>query len=246
MEQKEVAKTLEVVGLPEKAATIYAALLGKNRMSIAELARATEVKRATCYEHLEILLRKDLVSRVPIGKRTYYAASHPKNILNELKKQTVKIETQMGNMVAQFEQSTNKPKVSFFEGKRELKNIYNDMFKTTGDVYSLFPPDAFFESFSEEDYDEFDKTVGQHAFKGRDLFVKSRHHKRLKEIRAKNGGENKLDKKLPDWFESNVDVLICVDKVALMSLKDLSAVVIENKGIADLFRNMHTFMWKNS
>ncbi|MEK7118576.1 MAG: helix-turn-helix domain-containing protein [Patescibacteria group bacterium] len=245
MEQEEITRALEAIGLPEKAATIYAALLGKNRMSIAELARVTSVKRATCYEHLALLLQKDLVSRVPIGKRMYYAAAHPKNILRELKRQTVAIEAQMGDMVEQFERTTNRPKVSFFEGKRELRNIYSEMFKTVGDVYSLFPPDTFFESFSEEDYDEFDKTVSAHAFKSRDLFVKSRHHKRLGEIRRRNGGENKLDKQLPEWFSSNIDVLIFSDKVALMSLKDLSAIVIENKDIADLFRNIHTFMWKS-
>ncbi|MDO8576601.1 MAG: hypothetical protein Q7R90_04800 [bacterium] len=43
-----------------------------------------------------------------------------------------------------------------------------------------------------------------------------------------------------------MDVLISSDKVALISLRDLSAIVIENKDIAELFRNMHSFMWKES
>ena len=60
----------------------------------------------------------------------------------------------------------------------------------------------------------------------------------------KSGYENKSDKKLPDWFTSNVDVLIFKDKVALISLSDLSAIVIENKDIADLFVHMHQYMWK--
>lgn len=244
MEQKDLISTLGAVGLPEKAAVIYVTLLGKSRMSIAEIVRVAGVKRATCYEHLDLLLKKDLASRVPIGKRTFYAATHPRNILKELKRQTIAVETRMGEMVERYEKSTNKPRVAFFEGKRELRNIYNDMFKTVGDVYSLFPPDTFFESFSEQDYDEFDKTVSAHAFKSRDLFVTSKHDKKLKEIRAKNGGANKFDKKLPPWFKSDVDMLIFSDKVALMSLRDLSAIVIENKDIADLFRNMHTFMWK--
>ena len=68
---------------------------------------------------------------------------------------------------------------------------------------------------------------------------------KLMDIRRKNGNENKIEKRLPEWFKSNVDVLMYSDKVALVSLRDLSATVIENKDIADLFRNMHELMWKS-
>jgi sugar-specific transcriptional regulator TrmB len=244
MEQTELAKVLEGVGLPEKAASIYVSLLGHSRMDVADIARATGVKRATCYEHLEVLLAKHFVIRVPIGKRTYYSANEPEKILHDFKKKAAEFEESITAITALHEKATNKPKVVFYEGKREMARIYDDLFKTVGDGYSIFPADRFFESFSEAEYDAFDKTMGDHSFKSYDLFVKSKHLKRIKEIREKNGGDGKLSKTLPETFKTNVDVLIYGDKVALMSLRDLSAVVIENKDIAELFKNMHSFIWK--
>jgi hypothetical protein len=169
----------------------------------------------------------------------------PDKVLAAFKRKTAKLEERVGEILALHEQSTNKPKITFYEGKRELRRIYDDLFKTVGDTYSIFPAEEFFKSFSRAEYDEFDKENTAHAFKTRDLFVASpKLTKELREIRERNGYANKADKRLPDWFKSNVDVLVFSDKVALLSLRDLSAVVIENQDIAELFKNMHQFMWK--
>ena len=236
---------LQEIGLPEKAAAIYVSLLSRQRMTVAQIARESGIKRATSYEHLDLLLAKGFVLRIPVGKRMFYAPVEPKKILADFKKKTALLEESVAEMAQIHDTAINKPQIVFYEGKRGLRNIYEDLFKTIGDVYSIFPPSAFFDNFTEQDYDEFDKSLGQHALKSRDLFVADKHYKRIREIRTRNGSENKIDKKLPSWFTCNVDVLIYSEKVALISLRDLSAIVIENKDISDLFRNMHSFMWKS-
>jgi sugar-specific transcriptional regulator TrmB len=244
MHAAELVTTLENVGIPQKAAAIYLTLLSANRLHASEIAKMTGIKRATCYEYLEILLQRDFITRVPIGRRTYYAAADPKKILHDVRQKAATLEARLGDLRRMRDSAVNRPKVSFYEGKREIKNIYHDLFATVGDVYSIFPADSFFESFSEDDYREFDKALSDHALRCRDLFVVSRHYKKLRTIRHQNGAENKAEKRLPAEFRSNVDVIIYNEKVALISLRDLSAVVIENKNIADLFRNMHDFMWR--
>ncbi|HEY4521206.1 MAG TPA: helix-turn-helix domain-containing protein [Candidatus Paceibacterota bacterium] len=247
MDQSGISKALQEIGLPEKAALIYISLLGKQKMTVSEIARESNIKRATCYEYLDLLLNKDFVVRVPVGKRMFYAAVEPKKVLSDFKKKAAHFEQKINEMAAMHDVAVNKPRIVFYEGKREIKNIYEDIFKTAADVYSIFPPLSFFENFTEEDYDEYDKLISSYALKSRDLFIVDKYYKKIKEIRDKNSaeGKNKLDKKLPAWFQSNVDVLIYADKVALISLRDLSAIVIENRDIADLFRNMHSFMWKS-
>ncbi len=245
VDAKEILRVLEDVGLSEKAAAVYVSLLCTNRLGVAELARATGVKRATCYEHLKQLLQKDFVVRIPIGKRTFYSAQDPHKILVALKQKTKAFEQTVEDMSRLHATAHNKPRVTFYEGKREIKNIYTDLFQTMGDTYSIFPAEAFFKNFTEAEYDEFDKENSLYAFKTKDLFIADKNrYKQLRAMREKNGYENKSDKKLPDWFTSNVDVLIFKDKVALISLSDLSAIVIENKDIADLFVHMHQYMWK--
>lgn len=239
-------EALRAMGLDEKEANVYLALLHRPRMTVSEISRETNIKRATCYEYIDRLLAKDYVTREPSGKRTYYSAVDPKRVYSIFRRDIAKIEGAVLEMSTLHEHASNKPRVTYYEGKRQLKLIYEDLFKTLGDVHSIFPAATFFENFTEEDYDEFDKSLGEHALTSKDLFVADKHYKRLLEIREKNGSTNKVAKKLPNWFTSNVDVLVFSDKVALISLRDLSAIVIENKDIADLFRNMHSFMWKQS
>lgn len=244
MSQPHPFHVLQEIGLPEKAATIYLTLLNKRRMAIAELARESGIKRATCYEYVDSLLVKGFLLREPVGKRMFYSAVKPQKVLSDFKRKAALLEASVEEMAQMQDQATNKPKVVFYEGKREIRKIYDDLFKTVGDVRSIFPAETFFENFTAEDYDEFDKSLSNYALKSRDLFVADKYYKKIKEIRSQNGSDNKLDKKLPPWFTCNVDVLIFSDKVALMSLRDLSAVVIENKDIANLFKNMHEFIWK--
>src|SRR3989344_4601829 len=92
MEHKEIIGALENLGLQEKAASIYLALLGKQKLGVAELARESAIKRATCYEYLDLLLKKEFIIRMPVGKRMYYAAVAPEKILGRFKRNTHHIE----------------------------------------------------------------------------------------------------------------------------------------------------------
>lgn len=243
MDQGAAIKTLESVGIPHKAAEIYVTLLARPRASISEIAQATQIKRPTCYEYIELLLRENFIERLPVGKRMYYSAVEPKKVLGNFKKRALALENTLTELEKIHDEAVNRPRIVFYEGKQAIRNIYEEILKTVGEAASIFPPATFFENFTLEDYDTFDKEASAHGLKYRDLFVADKYYKKIKEIRAKNGGE-KSDKKLPSWFNSNVDVLIYADKVALISLRDLSAIVIENKDIAELFKNMHSFMWK--
>lgn len=242
--ETKIAEALKGIGLPEKAASIYLALIGTRKMTVSEISRAAKIKRATCYQYLDQLLEQDFIIRVPVGKRMYYAAVSPHKVLAAFQSRLASFEKAAEEMERRYEESVHKPRVLFYEGKREIKRIYEDLFKTVGDVYSIFPPASFFENFTEADYDDFDASLGRHALTSRDLFLDDKHYKVIREIREKNGSDNKLGKKLPASFKSNVDVLIYSERVALVSLRDLSAIVIENKDIADLFRNMHQFIWR--
>ncbi len=238
-------EALQKMGLDPKAASIYLALLRRPKLTVSQISRETGIKRATCYEYVDELLAKDFVTREPSGKRTFYSAVDPKRLYAIFRRDIAKIEGSIMEMSSLHENAVNRPKVTYFEGKRQLRLIYDDMFKTVGDVYSIFPAETFFKHFTLEDYSILDKSLSDHALKSKDLFVVDRHYRDIQEVRERNGSENKLSKRLPNSFESKVDVLIYSDKVALISLRDLSAIVIENSDIAELFRNLHATIWKH-
>lgn len=242
---ERMIKTLENIGLSNKEALIYKALLLNGKMTISDISRESQVKRATVYQYINSLLLKDFINRMPIGKRMYYLAVNPKSILDNFDKKKKVLEQGIEEMSQLFNESTHKPKVSFYEGKREIRKIYDEIFQSVGDVYSIFPPKSFFSNFSEQEYSEFDLLIKEHSFKSKDLILQQDGIKKVLSIRKDNGSKNQQTKILPENFKSNVDIVICNNKVALISLVNLSAIVIENEDIAEFFRNTHEFFWKN-
>lgn len=246
MDESSALGALAEAGLDPKSARLYLTLLRTRRMTVAELARESGVKRATCYEHLDQLLSRNFVTRIPVGKRMFYSANDPKKIVAEFRKRLETLESKAEVLQNIRNEVVHRPRVVFYEGRREIRNIYNELFKTVGDAYSIFPAETFFQSFTVQDYDDFDKEISKHAFRTYDLLSQDRYYKRVREIRSKNSSSKKYDKKLPKDFKNNVDVLVFSDKVALISLRDLSALVIQNSDIAELFRSLHGFIWKHS
>jgi hypothetical protein len=175
----------------------------------------------------------------------YYAAESPEKLEKALSDRIADFQKGIESIRTMRSKAANVPRVTFHEGKSEIRSIYAEIFRTIGETRSIFPPAPFFENFTVADYDSYDKEISGHAIKSKDLFVHDPRYKHLQEIRGRNGGEGKYAKQLPEWFTCNVDTIIYSDTVALISLRDLSAVVIRNKDIAELFRNTHDFMWKN-
>jgi HTH-type transcriptional regulator, sugar sensing transcriptional regulator len=242
---ERIIAVLEDAGLAKKEALTYTALLKGGKMTISELSKETRIKRATVYQQVDALLVKDFITRVPVGKRMFYVANNPKKVLANFEKKRKSLEAGVQEMSAVFNESTHTPKVSFYEGKREIKRIYDDLFTSTGDMYSIFPPKPFFSNFSEDEYREFNALTNEHSFKSKDLMVRQEGLKKVLAIRKQDANKDQQTKVLPEGFESNVDVVICGSKVALISLSNLSALVIENDDIAEYFKNTHAFFWKH-
>lgn len=67
-------KKLEELGLQEKEATVYLALLEVEHDSVLDLAEKTGINRTTIYPVLEDLIKKGLVSEIQIDKKTRFRA----------------------------------------------------------------------------------------------------------------------------------------------------------------------------
>src|SRR4051812_6580516 len=114
LDYKKLHSALASLGLSEKAASIYLALLGKRRMAVAELSRQTNIKRATCYQYLDELLKRDFIIRAPVGKRILYSAASPQRILADHKRQSKDIEEVLSEINVMHEKAIHKPKVTFY------------------------------------------------------------------------------------------------------------------------------------
>lgn len=120
-------------GLSEKEATIYEYLLSSGGAFPSAIAKATNLRRSTAYNILTELAIKGLVNEVKRRNKLYYQVSSPSNLVRHARVTVHRAEEQLAvatNALPQitdiFAQVRKKPLMLYFEGEKEVIEIYND------------------------------------------------------------------------------------------------------------------------
>ena len=129
-------KQLMEIGLTDKEAGVYLALLELGPAMVAHIARKANINRTTGYDILEMLSGKGLVSIIAKEGIKKYSAEDPQKVIaySQNKLQQVQQEHEATKKLLPELKSifhkAERPKVKFYEGKEGLKEAYNDTLTT--------------------------------------------------------------------------------------------------------------------
>jgi sugar-specific transcriptional regulator TrmB len=117
MEQPEdLLNNLEQIGLTDKQARVYLALLALESSTAYEIAQHCEVKKPTVYVILEELRQKGLVLKIPHAKKALFAARDISEYLAEQRGKLNAVQSMLPRLMALG--SADKPRVYYFSGMR--------------------------------------------------------------------------------------------------------------------------------
>lgn len=243
-----IKQQLLKIGLKDKEIKIYLTLLSLGKGTVSDIARKISINRTTVYNPLDSLLQRGFVYKIILGKRIFYSPEKPKKIISVLEEEKRKINISQENIrkiIPELENlytdSFNRPKVSFYGGKSGVFDVYEQIVDTWQDVYSVFSPKSFFSLFSYEQNDKLLMKLKEREVKLFNLIEKTDEtYKRLEIKKYNSFVKNKI---LPDELKFSTDLLVTKDRLALISFDSLTAVVIEDKAIADMQRNFIKFVW---
>lgn len=134
---KQLEESLENIGLLEKEKTVYITLfrLGGSGFPSA-IAKEAKLNRSTTYKTLTSLSIKGLVHDLERNKKVFYTLAKPEKLLGyieyqnkELTKKVTEVKKLIPDLSALFSVFGVVPKISIFEGYKEVKEIYFDMIK---------------------------------------------------------------------------------------------------------------------
>jgi len=124
---------LEKIGLKEKEARVYVALLKKGETIANGLAKETNILRSSIYDYLDILLEKGFVSYTIKSGKKYFHAVNPSKILDNFKDQKNREEKALKEIIPKLSDLQNiaekKANVEIFEGKEGMKTIFSRILK---------------------------------------------------------------------------------------------------------------------
>lgn len=121
-----IINQLEELGLNEKSAAAYIALLRLQEANAHQVAIEAKLERTTIYKILEDLVIKGLAEKSVIGKRIIFYAKSPKQLKFLLEKQGNILEQILPTLFAMQGKKTPKPVIKFYEDIGGIKQALMD------------------------------------------------------------------------------------------------------------------------
>ena len=242
----KINETLAELGFEEKEIEVYLAAIEKVPISILELARKTKIKRTSIYNFHDHMIESGLIEKMVVGKRTLYAAAHPKDLPRFLERKMELLSSIIPDLSMLYGKSGSvKPKIRFYEGIEAIKNIYSDIIAKDMEgqlmlYYSNFEEEYkafsnyFIEVFTER---RIERKVRVQGIMSSSAYAEKHTQKNKRELRESIT--------LPaEEFPIYSTVIIYNNKIAIISFGDERVgIVVESKHIADTQRSIFNLAW---
>lgn len=227
----ELNYILTDLGLSEKEAKIYLALLELNESVPGIISRKANIKRPTTYVLLENLVKKGLITTITRNKVTHYRAVDPQIFLETEKTKVERLESLMPELMNIKNKFGIEPQMSVFHGEKGLIEIMEDTLTTKGELLCWCDVEIAVSTVLSDYFPTYLKKKIQKKIWLKGIFTYNKAGLRHKKMEKEELREVRLVPKEKFPFENEINIYD--DKVAIISHQDKVGVIIQNQSIAD-------------
>lgn len=239
-------ESLKNIGLSDKEATTYIALLQLGRASVQSIADKSGLKRPTVYVILDELIEKGVVERIPRQRKQLYIAKSPDEVFTILKEKFSLAENILPELRALAQKGTGpNVRVTYHEGVNQVHNAYFDSLHYKDSEIVAWLSGKFF------------------GEKGKDFWYQNYRPKRLEQnittrVIVPNTGEmndyasddpvSQKETRIEKGEKFNVSSEIMIygkDKIIMASFAEMIAVIIESEKIHDTLKAIFESHWRS-
>ena len=242
-----IEKYLEEIGLSEKEAAVYIALLSFEKASVNDISVKSKIKRPTAYVILTSLQKKGLVSEVEVGKKAFYMAEPPEKLelflsrrINSLEESKKSLERLIPELKSISREVGEKPVVRFFDGKEGVISSNDDVFAVKHEnepVYVIYSRDLVKDVFSEKESE---------AMRSRRISLGIRSKAIYTSLEGERPSDNTGDRIKIDEnkYPITSDITVYGDQVKIAVFgKRLSAISIRSSEFAETLKSLIRFVF---
>jgi len=231
------------VGLDEKEAKVYVALLELGEANIADISKKAQIKRSTVYDMLELLKEKGLLSQTRLKKRPIYYAENPAKMLEALESKRKSLKEAMPELTSIMNLLDKKPKMRYFEGIDAVKEIFEDTLRyPDSEILTWFPypylnlgEEYFWKHYNPE---RLKKKIWMRA-----LAPNKQENKDVAE-KAKEFLMNTRFVAGEEFSKFDIEIKLYGDlKMGIISYQENLGIMIESRKIFDGFKAIFEGMW---
>ena len=233
-------KTLKEYGLSEKQAKIYLACLELGSAPVQKISQKASLARSTVYEVLESLKEGGLISTFKKKKTKYFSAEEPQNVINLAKERVSSLEQALPEFNALYGQAKVRPTVRFYEGRQEMKIIFDEIINEADELLSFGSARDLLDTMGDF-WPKFVRRRVEKKIPAKVILSESKTAYERKRLGQKDLREVRM---VPAEYKHNGTIVVWANKIAMFSLKkDLVALVVESDVLAEMQRNMIKVIW---
>ena len=233
---------LKNLNLTELQAKVYLAALELGQAPMQELTRKSGVKRTSIYNFIDELKERGLIIETKKRKRNVYSAAHPSTLVEMEKMRVKELELILPELSAIANNSRNKPKVTFYEGREGIYEVYLDTLKDRLPIIAWSDFEHMKPVMGKEFMVEYPQERARRSITFQCI---TKDTPITQEVAKRNYGELREMKFIEtEHFETEINIY--GNKVAQISFRSNPpfAVLIEDNGIAQTLRVAWSELWK--
>ncbi|MBD3300800.1 MAG: hypothetical protein GF347_05620 [Candidatus Moranbacteria bacterium] len=242
---------IQKLGLTEKEAKVYIALLHLGKAVIQEIGKSAGVNRVTTYNIIDSLAEKGLIKSAIVGKKTYFIAEHPKELINLIGLQRKKLEKRKKDLAEHlthlkkiYKKSNNKPTVKFFSGVEGLQSYYDYVLNMKGnELINISYLDATQNFYPQHNKEYVPKKVKK-KINSKLIYISQKGKNKNYESNKSKLRKSKYIPYEEMPFESDIAVFDDITTLASYG-KEIIFVLIQDKEISKSMKTMLNFIFKN-
>ena len=234
---------LEQFGLNDKEAKIYLACLELGANSVQNIAKKAGIHRVNSYDIIENLIKKGVISQINKGKKRYFVAMDPEEMLDSLRCKAQVFTQLIPELAAIQNKGGKKPKVMYFEGREAVWNAYLDrlrhkpelkenlVYGSSEKLLTIFP----------QEYKEFTKERLLKEIKAKIIVERSEFGSLEQKMAARELREIKF---LPPEKKFRSSTIIYGNRMMIVSWESMLLVIIEDEANAENQRFLFNLLWQ--
>ncbi len=239
----EILTKLKYLGLTEKDARVYVALLSFDTATVQQISIKSNVKRTTVYNCLTTLIQKGLASFVYVGMKNLYKAKNPdflKKLVDGQRDDVLKIIPELNNYLTNV---SSENLLEIYKGAEGIKTAILEILKNASENsdYMIIS--------DREKLINLDKNF---PF----TFIKNyKANLNFKLLLTENNKDSKIylpknrttKKYLPKGFKINSNITIQGNTVLIQKMNaPYFAIKINSKEVADTYNQLFELIWQKS
>ncbi len=241
------------LGLNEKEAKAYLALLPLAKATAYTIAMRSGLKKPTAHVVLDNLVSKGFALKIPYKRKHCFMAKSPRECLSLIKEKIATAEEMLPELLAIQKTNEEKASVSYYEGLDGIKEMYSQLIKVMKNkpeeersLVAFFAHQKDTPDFLQKYWLKSNEELKANKIKRKAITTFSKSIQKYLEEETMKKFNLEMKALSEKDYSSNISVEIYDNFTQIISHRYIQGILIENRDISNVMKQIFYLVWNSA